>query len=130
MGGRDVRIEFQVAQSAAQLRLAYPAVAEEQDLDLCVDLLAGLKVLVVGADFIQDVFDLAFAADFRGQIIQLAAKQAEVFQRGQQGFERGKPAKAETVRQVELLERGEACQRGQVAAELLAPGEVERIGAR
>ena len=109
------RVEWQTAQPAAQLRLADPAVAEEQDLDLRVDPLAGLKVLVVGADFIQDVFDRSLAADFRGQIIQLAAKQAEFFQRGQQGFERGKPANAEAARQVERLERGEAGQRGKVA---------------
>ena len=54
---------------------------------------------------------VSVAADFRGQIIQLAIKQVEFFQRGEQGFERGKPAKAETGRQVERLERGEACQR-------------------
>jgi hypothetical protein len=54
--GRDAWIEFQIAKTAAQLRLANPAVAQEQDLDLRVDPLAGLEVLVMGADFIQDVF--------------------------------------------------------------------------
>jgi hypothetical protein len=50
----------------AKLRFADPAVAEKQDFDLCVDLLAALKVLVVGADFIQDVIEETIAADFRG----------------------------------------------------------------
>jgi hypothetical protein len=62
------------------------------------------------------------AADFRGQIIQLAAKQAEIFQYGQQAFERGKPAKAEATLQVERLERGKVGQRRQVAAEPDEPG--------
>jgi len=73
VGGPDARIEFQVAQPAAELCLADPAIAEEENLQRRVGLLAGLKVLVVGADFIQDVF-VPIAADFRGQIIQLAAK--------------------------------------------------------
>jgi hypothetical protein len=33
----------------------------------------------MSADFIQDVFVPLFAADFKGQIIQLVAKQAEFF---------------------------------------------------
>jgi len=44
--------------------------------------------------------------------IQLAAKQTEILQRGQQGFERGKPANAEKAIHVELTERGEAGQWG------------------
>jgi hypothetical protein len=48
--------------------LPTPFVAEEQDLDFCVDPLAEFKV-IVGADFIQDIFMVELAADFRGQII-------------------------------------------------------------
>ena len=73
MGGRVARVEFQVAQPAAKLRFADPAVAEKQDLDFRVDPLSGLEVLVMGADFIQNVF-VPSAADFKGQITQLAAK--------------------------------------------------------
>ena len=98
VGGRDARVEWQIAQTATQLRLADPAVAEEQDLDLRVDPLAGLKVLVVGADFIQDVFERMLAADFRGRSSSLQPNRLEVFQRGQQGFEWGKPANAERSR--------------------------------
>ena len=54
--------------------LAIKECAEEQDLDLRVEPLAGPKVHVVGADFIQDVFIVCLAADFRRQIMQLAAK--------------------------------------------------------
>jgi hypothetical protein len=35
--------------------------------------LSGLEVLVVGTDFIQDVFKPIFAADFGGDIPELAA---------------------------------------------------------
>ena len=59
----------------------------------------------MGSDFIQNVFLSIFAADFRGQIIQPAAEQMELLQRGQQGFERSKRAKAETAGQVERLKR-------------------------
>jgi hypothetical protein len=121
VGGRDVGVEGQIAQTATKLCFTHTAVAEEQSLDLRVDSLATLKVLVVGAYFTQDVFARLFAADFRGQIIQLAAKKPEFFQRGQ-GFERSKPAKAETVIQAELTERGESGQRGKVAAEPPALG--------
>jgi hypothetical protein len=51
----------------------------------------------------------------------------ELFQRWQQGFDRGKPAKAEAPFEVEPLERGETCQRGEIAAETLAPSEAERL---
>ena len=112
MGRRDGRIEWQIAQTAAKLRLADPAVTKKKDLDLRVDPLAEFKVFVVGADFIQDVLELCLSADFRVQIIQFAAEQVEFFQRGQQGFERGKPGNAYAARQVERLERGEAGQRG------------------
>jgi hypothetical protein len=88
------------------LRLANFAVAEEQNLDLRVDPSSGVKVLVVSADFIQNIFKIELAADFGRQIIQIAAKQVELLQREQQGFERSKPANAETARQGELLERG------------------------
>ena len=44
MSGRDARIEFQIAQPPAQLRLTDPAIAQEQDLNLGVDVLSGLKV--------------------------------------------------------------------------------------
>jgi len=37
---------------------------------------------VVGADFIQDVLTRLFAADFRGKVIQPAAKQTELVPRG------------------------------------------------
>jgi hypothetical protein len=111
--------------------------------------LAGLKVLVMGAYFIEDIFADIFAADFRGNILQLAAKQIEPIQRGQEEFERSKPTKASpgkverlerseagqrgniaeplAIRDVEHLERGEVGQRGEIAAEVLAPGEVERL---
>ena len=69
MGGEHARVERLPAEPAAQLGFARPAVAEEQDLDLRVDPLAGLKVLVVGTDFIQDVLKPVFPADFRWQII-------------------------------------------------------------
>jgi len=49
---RDARIEWQLAQSATQLRLTDSAVAEKQDLELRVDPLSGLKIFVVSADFI------------------------------------------------------------------------------
>ena len=105
---------MQIAQTAAKLRLADPAVTKKKDLDLRVDPLAEFKVFVfvVGADFIQDVLELCLSADFRVQIIQFAAEQVEFFQRGQKGFERGKPGNAYAARQVERLERGEAGQRG------------------
>jgi hypothetical protein len=74
MSGRDVWVKWQIVQPAAKLRLADSPVAEKQDLDLRVDLLAGLKVLVVGADFMQDVLKAFLAADFRGQIIELAPR--------------------------------------------------------
>ena len=44
----------------------------------------------MGEDFIQDVVFSIFAADFRGQIIQFAAKEVELLQLEQQGFERGR----------------------------------------
>jgi hypothetical protein len=47
---------------------------------------------------------LCLAANLRWQIIKSAAKQAEVLQRGQQGFERGKLAKAVAVIQAERFE--------------------------
>jgi hypothetical protein len=47
-----------------KLRFACPAVAEEQNLDLRVDLLSRLQVLVVGTDFIQHVFIVGLATDF------------------------------------------------------------------
>ena len=77
VGGWEAGIVFQATQSTAKLRFTYPAVAEKQDLDLGVEPLADLKILVVGADFIQDVLEVFLAVDFRGQIVQLAAKQAE-----------------------------------------------------
>jgi hypothetical protein len=93
---------------------------------------------VVGADFNQNILTEFIAADFRGQIIHPAVKQAEFLQPGQQGFEWGKPANTEAERgevaaelfapgEVERLERGEAGEREEVAAELFAPGEVERL---
>src|ERR1700751_979062 len=75
---------------------------------------------------IDDVFAPFLAIYFRGQIFKLAAKQDEIFQIGQQEFERGKLANAEAGSQVERLEQGEACQRGDIA-ELVAPIEVERL---
>jgi hypothetical protein len=55
MGGNVLFVEWLPTQPPAQLRLANAAVAEEQDLDLRVDTTAGLQILVVSADFIQDV---------------------------------------------------------------------------
>jgi hypothetical protein len=74
VGRRDARIKWQIAQPAAKLCFADSTVAEEQNLDLRVDPLSGLKVLVVSVDFIQDVFISVFAADLRGQIFELAGK--------------------------------------------------------
>ena len=81
--------------------LANPTVAEKQDLDLRVDPLASLEVIIVRADFIQDVLTVFLAADFRGQIIQLAAEQTEFFQGEEQGFKWCEPA--ETRIQAERL---------------------------
>jgi len=100
--GRDARIEFQVEQPAAELCLADPAVAEQENLQRRVLARVVLEISVVGADFIQDVFVFTFAVDFRGQIIQLATKQAKFLQRWQQGFERSKLTEA--VGEVEVLE--------------------------
>jgi hypothetical protein len=55
----------------------------------------------------QDVF----AADFRGQVIKLAAKQAEFFQRWQQALDRAKAANAQAVIQVERTQPGQSGQR-------------------
>jgi hypothetical protein len=52
--------------------LPTPPLPRNQDLDLRVDPLSGLKVLVVSADLIQDVFQIT--ADFGRQIVQLAVK--------------------------------------------------------
>jgi hypothetical protein len=50
-----------------------------------------------------------------------------LFQSGQEGFERGKPAKAETVTQIERLEGSQPGQRGEIAAELITSEEIERL---
>lgn len=71
MGGRDARIEFRAAQTATQLRLADPAIAEKQDFDLRVESLSGLKVLVMGADLIHDVLPFMFAADLGREMVVL-----------------------------------------------------------
>jgi hypothetical protein len=71
--GNVLFIEWLSAYSAAQLRFACPAVAEEQDLDLRVDLFSGLKVFVVGTDFIQDVLIMILSANLGWEIIELAA---------------------------------------------------------
>jgi hypothetical protein len=63
--------------------------AQEEDLDLSVEPLTGLKVSEMSPDFIEDVLPRA-AADFRRQILKLAVPQVKLMQRGQQGFERGK----------------------------------------
>jgi hypothetical protein len=92
MGARHAGVELLHAQPAAQLGLARSCVAQEQDLDLRVVLLSRLEVFVMSADFIQNIFKGGRTTDFRRQILQLTAKQAEVFQRGQQRFELAKPA--------------------------------------
>ena len=64
VGGRDARIEFQVAQPAAELCLADPTVAEEENLQRRVSARVISEISVVGADSIQDVF--VQIVDFRG----------------------------------------------------------------
>jgi hypothetical protein len=70
VSGRDARVEWQIAQTSAKLRLTDAAVAKEQDFDLRVNPLSGVKVLVVCSDFIQNV--LTVSADFGGEILELA----------------------------------------------------------
>ena len=66
VGGRDARIKSQVAQPAAELCLADPAVAEEENFQRRVSARAVSEIGLVGADFIQDVFQQIVAADFGG----------------------------------------------------------------
>jgi hypothetical protein len=70
------------------LRLAHAAVTKQEDLDLSVDPLAGLKVLVMGADLIHDIFPVIFAADLCREVVKLAMGKIEYLQLGQQRFQR------------------------------------------
>ena len=81
VGGRDVWVEWQIPQSTAKLCFTSPAVAKEQDLDLRVLPRARLKVFVMSTDFIQDVFVVGFAANFRGQVIKVTTKEDKFPQR-------------------------------------------------
>jgi hypothetical protein len=108
------------------LRLAHATVTKQEDLDLRVVLLAGLKVLVVCADFIHDVLPIMFAADFRREIVKLATSKIEYLQPRQQRFQMAKLPNAFATMKVELLESSECGQRGKVA-ESMATGNVEPL---
>ena len=64
VGGRDLGIVFQATQPAAELCLADPTVAEEENLQRRVSARVISEISVVGADSIQDVF--VQIVDFRG----------------------------------------------------------------
>ena len=71
-------VKCQTAQPAAQLRLADPAVAEKQDLDLRVDPLAGPQGPRSGRGlYLRHFGSFISPQTSDGKIIQLAAKQVE-----------------------------------------------------